>query len=1575
MDIGSGVVECLCKRGYHGTKCGRCSSGYYGNPMADGGSCKPCNCPGGSNNICDRLTGECNPSGNGGDTCHECDSCTLALLGNLEQMDSSLDWLKQQVQSIHNRSSSLSRLSRLDVNISQTKTEFGRYVTAVRHLEPKVEQLEADVDGVRDDLSRLINKTDKTVSELEAFLNVNRTQLEAEDLLYRAKSMLAAVKGLSALMRQLAGMNPSDYIRVLEEEQSRMFADAQRLVQEMRDRNCTASKDKAGSEQELSHKLLDSIRYISPVQSIEAALNETSHSLMESHSALRDVAELLSNSEDTVSRTRGLNLKSFSTLQSLQHQQTQLKNGQSVLITLAQTTKELLWNITGMFSKLGEMKKDLESCAAETDGAKSELLKKLNDLLGITDQAALVIRAEKYAEELNQLAEDFQTVLHNAINRTEQITFLNLGAYNGIIHLIEKAELAANESRVSAEGVLKDVKNERLVNKTNGFKHKSTQLWKDANDTQRELQTLSHALNGHKDCLNEQKLKAESLTTDIKMAADNLQHIKRDYIDRLITSAKTAASASNSTVRDMTERLRGIRQEVDKITPANIRGDMDKVLNETEETLNTLNDLLPFLKDNLTRVEALGGSSSPNMTDSIQRIKDVIEETRNYVNRLTLVTAFNGKGHIELRPPRKLEDFKTFTVVDLLLNLHPNKAARRRRQNKHRHTNHFVFYLGDRNASGDYIGMSIRRSLLISVYKLGGTVHQVPSGEIITTTTENSTDVDRVLFYRLYQDAEVNATKNFTSQKSVQLSLNRNLPNTLKGLLQIDPENLVFYVGGYPDHFTPPVELQYPKYLGAIKLSYINDNPVSLFNFKHAVNIDAKQPHVNVRIPDLEASDYYEGTGYRMALIEDKNPRLFRFHTNSRETDALLFYIGNEESYFCVYAEKSVLVIRGRQGNHEIRARSAGKVSLYDTSFSIFTADQFKVQYGSELLSTDHVKTAYTSFYIGGLSAELRNRHNITAPALKGCMDHVIANTETVKYETTIGVGNGCPVLLLGVRTASLSSPLPLESLFDGEKAAEVQVSLGFKSTHGHSALLKSSSRGPHSDHAFLLALSDGHILFSSNNYTVKSPERYDDGRWHYVSALGRPSGLELSIDNIKLEQSLQVGPWAENMQGLKSKACVSNLHVRRFKPSFIPADLSLFQQTEDMVLGLCSLQAPQTRLLPAPVMTKPHTHKRAVVPDSAGGQCSQWPAQGGDYQLYEADSWLSYTVPHEELNHRLQFSFGIKTASSNGLILHVAGTGVTPLLALYLANGKIKMSLGPNRIIEHKQRSNDGKWHRVELGVGTSAFYLLVDGVRVTDGHLANNKGSSRELQNPVYLGAHTKRTVRKQGHSVPMRSFVGCIRDFRMNQVLVGTPETSYKALPCSDGLTEMGTYFGTSGGYIVMEKYLTFGPDFELSFELRPHHLTGLLLHVQSHTTRLNVFHTLQIRKKKNNIVPHFFHQVVVELNDGSGDVQATVSPPQTLCDGRFHSIKVSKHKEVLTLSVDSVSKQKLGSHTPTSFSTKTHSLYIGGTMKPNAATVHSPFVGCLRNVQINGRPVAFNKASRVAGNVSVNKCPAE
>lgn len=56
---------------------------------------------------------------------------------------------------------------------------------------------------------------------------------------------------------------------------------------------------------------------------------------------------------------------------------------------------------------------------------------------------------------------------------------------------------------------------------------------------------------------------------------------------------------------------------------------------------------------------------------------------------------------MELPLPRNLEDIKAFTVVDLLLNRHlsVDRSRRKRRQDKHRDGNAFVFYMGNRNVS------------------------------------------------------------------------------------------------------------------------------------------------------------------------------------------------------------------------------------------------------------------------------------------------------------------------------------------------------------------------------------------------------------------------------------------------------------------------------------------------------------------------------------------------------------------------------------------------------------------------------------------------------------------------------------------------------------------------------------------------------------------------------------------------------------------------------------------------------------------------------------------------------------
>ncbi|XP_039668362.1 laminin subunit alpha-3 [Perca fluviatilis] len=1510
--------------------------------MVHGGSCKPCNCKDGSN-ICDSLTGECITSGNSscGAHCHECDGSTVSLLVDLEKMDDALARLQQQLENVSNGPG---LLSRLEANISETKSLVGSYSAAVRHLDPTVEQLEVDVDVGRDDLSQLTDKTLKSVSDLEKVLqNVNGRKLKAEDLL--SEAFLIATQ-------DLIKQKPGESVAVSENNKARMMEEAQCIVQEMR--GCTAQRDRAGREQEDTHKLLDIIRnnMADPLET-----KPTGDSLMASDSSLSEAAELLTDAGDRVDRTQALNLNACTALQHLEHLQTQLEREQSTLLPVTEITKDLLMNITDIFLMLEEIKKEFENHAAQLDGAKRELFKKLNNMQ-ITALVDIVTKAEKHAEELNRVTAELQ-VVHNATNSTELLSVLGIGVYDSIRNAVEKAESAANQSREAADEALKDVKEGGLVNGAAGLNDNSTRLRTEANETQSDFKMLSRKVNTLRGRMNMQKEKGELLRMGIPNVSGNLKMIRRDDTDVLIESAKTTAAASNSTISNITERLRNISQKVERIPLTKVSVNIDDMLVDADQALKNLNTALPVLKDKITQVEALSGKTPPtaNMTESIRRIKDVIEETRNFVNRLPVATTFNGKGHVELRPPRNPEDIKSFTAVDMLLNRHQNNPSKVDFRRMRRQNSVFVFYLGNKNASGDYIGMAIRSNVLICVYKLGGVVHEVETSQIKTTTNVNSSDFDRVVFHRVYQDAEVNITQNFTSQKPVSLTPKRNLPNTTTGIYQLDPDSLVFYVGGYPEDFTPPVELHYPKYKGAMKLSYINDNPVCLFNYKHAVNMDAKQPIV--KIPQSEVSDYYEGTGYRMAFIKDpdkRKRRWFKFHTNSRETNALLFYIGNEESFFCVFVERGFLVLQGQQAGRELRVQSAEKVSLFDEHFAITIADRFIVHYGPQKVSTDHNRTNFMSYYIGGVPSQLRQRHNITAPPLRGCVDHLTADAEIVKYNRTIGVSDGCPVSLLGVRSATLYSALSVDSpSVWGVQPA--RVSLGFRSTDGHGALLRSSSQGSISVHDLQLSLADGYVVFNSDNYTLRSDKRYNDGSWHYLSAVCRPTGLELSIDNVKViqGQSPHSRPVDQHLQGGKFKGCIANLYTRRPEQSFIPADLSSFSQTVDVVLGLCSLHPPpHTELLPPPVVKKPKKHKPIQAP--AGSQCKPRRAHRREWQLSGEHSWLSYTLPQEDLNHRPHFSLDVKTKTSKGLILHVAGRGVIPLLALYMANGKIKMSLGQNRIIQHKQKSNDGNWHRVEFSVERSTFHLLVDGFRVTDGHLPNNEGSSLDLHNPVYLGADPKSKTTK-GHNIPTNSVIGCIRDFKMNEVVMVDLEASYKTLPCFDGLAEIGTYFG--GGHIVLENYFTIGSEFVLAFELRPQYLTGLLFHVQSRKSSLNVF------LKEN--------KVGVGVSDGNRAASASVTPRVSLCDGKFHQVTVSKQRDVIKLVVDSISQQKAVLFTSTS--TTLDTLYIGGTRKQNRAPVRSPFVGCLRNVKLNGRPVAFEKGSRVVDPVSINSCPAD
>ncbi|OCT85875.1 laminin subunit beta-4 [Xenopus laevis] len=87
-DKDSHQIVCLCAPGYTGTRCDRCSPGYFGNPEQEGGECRPCQC---NNNIdptdpesCDSHSGMCMKCLYNTDGAH-CQECKAGFYGSAMQ--------------------------------------------------------------------------------------------------------------------------------------------------------------------------------------------------------------------------------------------------------------------------------------------------------------------------------------------------------------------------------------------------------------------------------------------------------------------------------------------------------------------------------------------------------------------------------------------------------------------------------------------------------------------------------------------------------------------------------------------------------------------------------------------------------------------------------------------------------------------------------------------------------------------------------------------------------------------------------------------------------------------------------------------------------------------------------------------------------------------------------------------------------------------------------------------------------------------------------------------------------------------------------------------------------------------------------------------------------------------------------------------------------------------------------------------------------------------------------------------------------------------------------------------------
>ncbi|KAK9967620.1 hypothetical protein ABG768_002006 [Culter alburnus] len=1545
--------ECLCKPGYSGVRCERCALGYYGSPLVERGSCQPCECDHGY--VCDPQTGDCYEADDPhtGD-CYECDICVIKLMDDLEAMDDEFSTLKNQLESFSRNVTSYARLEKLEDAIAGTKVLVHKYTESVLAFQREILEFESDLESVKDDLTVLNDKAiQMSCTAVQLLKTLDQTYQRGGNLRSETVNLLQKIQEF------LDELKLSNHTGGNTEEAARMLKEARWMLEKMRRQSCRVQRELANQELRKAQILLNLILndLMVPLNGSLVVADRIGQNLMDQAEDLRDIQEALVDAQLDVIKANGVNKLNEEQQKNIWKQFKVLRKNQGNIIANVNMTRRTLKEITDLQKMMDGLTEEMSRLAALFDGAKTDLDAKLELLSEATAKEGIVRQAEEHAQELMKLAMDFQMVILNITNSTAvQKAIEAIRAFTAIIDAIKEAEAAAKSAKEAADQAFEDVRGQDLQNKAKDLKNHANTLLVNAKEAVIQLKGVTQKCEAYKNLIQQAKGKQNELKQVMRDVLEKMNNIKRDDIRVLIIQAKEGASDVNTTASDAINRMQNITEELSKINISSQDSNLNDLLDGVNKTLTDLDETFPSLINELHKVENQSWQmpGSANMSNSIQRIKDLIEQTRDAANRIRGPILFSGDAHIELRPPKDLEDFRAFTVLNLTLH-QPTSRGDGRRRRQLGEDNQFVLYLGNKYAVKDFIGLVVRNGVLFCVYKLGGQIHEIETREI-TKSSNDKAFMDRVDFRRVYQDAQVIYTQTFTSTEPNKLPPMINRPSTRNGLLDLDPNEVVLYVGGYPSNFTPPAELQYPGFKGCIEFSTLNDHILGLYNFQHAVNITKNDSCLRGKVSTL--GDYFDGTGYGKVAINSNS--FIKLYVLSHQMDAVLFYMGNENSYFFVTLEGGYIVLQGENNGTTISEKSNVKVFPQTNFFQIrITMNDRRP---TTILIKDYiniflgyVKGLFTEAYIGGVPVAVREKYKIVLPSLRGCVNNVQVDIHAT-FTEEVGIVQGCPNPLLGSREATFEFGSSLStSPTVKEKDSETVVSLGFKTSQENVPVLILNG-GMNND--FLLSLKDGFVEMSDLKAKLTSRNKCETGKWHYITASKSSRGMQLNVDNTDIEDQPSSSTFdepGENIilgEGL-FEGCLRNLYIRSLQSDYIPADLSSFNQTGNVSLEFCKAERP-----PLDTTKKRARHARIISNSNSGSSkqgCRNPKTVKHTYHL-GSNSQMQFKIDPEELNNRPHFSLDIRTTSSEGLLLYISGKHGVPLVILYLSDGKVKLSVGAGEMIS-SQKINDGDWHNIKFSMKKHNILLAVDGIRTPDGQQL--KGFTHELQSPVYVGHGQLQMLHKTDGEVPQKSIIGCIRDLRVSKVLFAHPAVNHGIVPCFKGVTEKGAYFAGNGAHLVLEKYLISGSTYNLALEIRPRNLTGLIFHrIDNHGRTLNLF----LKRGK----------VVVKANDGQHRYGTALTPTRPLCD-EFHYVAVSVWQKTIGLRVDEVTS--LVRRRSVSRPSAQETIYIGGVSENvRGVEMRTSYAGCLRNVRLNQNPVSFEDAS-VFGPINTGECPTE
>lgn len=1584
-------LKCFCKLGYAGYNCGECALGYYGNPLRLGGKCQRCNCGNNGQLIsCDPLTGECldeDPKDTGSDDL--CDSCVNTLLMELMTISDELNLIKARLQSINATSRALEQIRALEARIREVKQQYDSYNSKLTSQRLKVNSLDTETNALKQQIAALLEKAEMNSKKYEAIM------MNADDTFRNASHMLLTIdlliKNINIFIKNVGnaqgGVSPP-------EEVSKNMAEAQRMLNEMRKRNFNAQKKEAELEKEEAKSLLNRVRnqFQKHLDQHKDLIREITKSIKDYELKLNDLRDALDEASGQTKQANDLNKQNANTLEDIKKRVDDLRRQQKEASNHLKAAETSLGQTGSLVNLLQKSKEEYEKLAAQMDGAKLELIDKVNSLSKAASKEPLVILAEKHAQSLQDLANQLLEIKKNTSNEELVRCAVDAAsAYQDIINAIKAAEDAANKAKTAADSALTKVQSEDLPGKAKTSLTDSEALLDQAKKTQKSLTDATPQLEDIKDRLTEATDKKNRLLGDLTAVQTSINDIKRDDIENMINNAKGLVTNANGITNNVKAELKPIKEDVENLkgtigTAQN--ANFNEALKEASNSVMKLSGSLPDVFATMNRINSLVPLG--NISESVSRIRELIQQARDAANKVVVPMRFDGNSGVEVRPPSNLEDLKAYTSLSFFLQRPQSRGDRKKRQLS---ANMFVMYLGSKDTSKDYIGIGVEDGRLLCVYNFGGNMAEINAEPFISSNKADEAILDRVSLERIYQYVTLNYTKSFTSSKPdpTRTYIAETQRHTL---LNLNAEDVVFYVGGYPDDFTPPPRLNFPKYQGCIELDDMNQNAISLYNFRRTFNIDTTTVEPCKRFKEESEKSFFEGIGYASISYNLPTSRILRFEQTIQTTSdtGLLFFAAKEESYISVEIEDGILVLKYKINSNPVQQKKNVTFKRINTGEEILievlvaAAEKIiRVRQDREVLNDSNVDVfTFGTYYLGGAPIALREKFNIKTQPFRGCVKNVKTPVSAASFKEAYGVSRRCYSEWSTIRSAEFSNGgtlglKPDRFSFPGD----FQASFGFQTPQLDAMLLNHKTQ---SDELHV-SLEDGTVTVTTtdSNVNLQSRDKYSDGKLHYVSVMRTGNQYKLLVDdkeeteNTDSTRGPSYSPTDIYIGGNGFKGCMTNVFFKRGE--LYPTVQNLFDHTEKnkVSLGVCT---PEEAPMPLIVKELKQSFNLRlndfdlsdldIMSNLLNAQTELKNLQGckshsnytsnlRSYRFGDSPaSHLVYDLSKQSFKERSHFSLEVQTEQSAGLIFLLTNKQESSYLALHISKGRFVFSLGTknNKLkIRSQEKYNDGKWHTVAFTWDGTNGRLVIDGLKARKGSLP--KHLSLENMSLLYLGGVP--SLKVQG--MPKKSFTGCLKNVKMNEVMFDRPSKTVGVTPCHDGSYETGVYFAQESGYVAVDKALNLGHEFEISFDIRPQSEEYVLLHANE-------------GKGKGLSLYIDNGKVTLSINNSEGNFQASVTPVALLCDGKWHTITVSQKDNAVQLDVDNQSKHTAGPNSALRSSKET-TLYIGGlrdALETQWPPVNKSFVGCMKNLKVNKKVINFSKITDVHGAISLSRCPA-